>query len=327
MGTSVPFYAFIIMGFFDTISKIAAPLSSLIGGGMSLIGGAINNSNQKKAEQRQQQYWKQQHDILRGEQLQDYETQKKDQRQLIMDEASLQKQGLINAGLSPAALGDSFSPNAGISDMATQSPSGVQTAASNQGDLFAQAGMQFLNAQLIKAQTRKTESEAKGAETAAQRAQEEYENWRSNLKWIENEIKANEYLISGTEADKRNAEYQKLQKEIEIIGHTADMVKQDADIHQRMLHLSERELQKKIDYLDRQIRSTDKDIDLKEIEKGFKELGIGVGTDYISSLAAILSSPKGHELGERVVNNIFELIKRTYNAVKANVKSALNPFD
>ena len=96
------------MGFFkdlgNSISKgLGSGIAGAAIGGISSLFGA---SSRAKAEQRaadlQFQNWQKTYNIQRKDALSDYIRNLHDQRELIKDQASLQKLGLEKAGINPA---------------------------------------------------------------------------------------------------------------------------------------------------------------------------------------------------------------------------------
>lgn len=125
--------------------------SSIIGGAFGLLGAHEDRKFQRQMYERQK---KDAFDM--------YNIQLNDQKQLATEQASLEKQGLINAGISPALSNGSFSPPNSISAM-----NQPQVTGNGGGSLIADAGSGFAQFAMTQAQIQLMKSKALEAEKNA----------------------------------------------------------------------------------------------------------------------------------------------------------------
>lgn len=139
---------FYIMGFWKSLGSIgqiiASPVSSVVN---TVLGGITSSHQNKQMMSFQQQMADQQYDR---------------QRQLTLDTALLQKQGLVNAGLSPSAMGAFSGPAATVASVPS-SPSQVPVY----HDIDANA---VLNSLLIPSQLKQAKATADLAKSNADMA-------------------------------------------------------------------------------------------------------------------------------------------------------------
>ena len=111
------------------LKKIANSITgnSLIGAAAGAIGSLISGHQQQQSQERAAQLqfenWQKTYGIQRRDALADYERNLADQRQLMLDQAGIQKQGLINAGINPANQAGNMTltaPNCTMADYVVQ---------------------------------------------------------------------------------------------------------------------------------------------------------------------------------------------------------------
>ncbi len=147
--------------------------SSIIGGAFGLIGAHQERKFQREMYERQK---KDSFDM--------YNIQLADQKQLATEQASLEKQGLINAGISPALQNGSYSPPNSISAM-----NQPQVSGNGGGSLIADAGSGFAQFAMTQAQIQLMKSKALEAEKNAGLASTKEADLKSKLDEYNTNIK------------------------------------------------------------------------------------------------------------------------------------------
>ncbi len=149
--------------------------SSLIGGAFGLIGAHEDRNFQREMYNKQ-----------RKDAFDMYNIQLSDQKQLATEQASLEKQGLINAGISPALQNGSYSPPNSISAM-----NQPQVSGNGGGSLIAEAGRGFTDfamsqaqIQLMKAQALEAEKKAGLTSTQDAELKAKLEEYNTNIKGL-----------------------------------------------------------------------------------------------------------------------------------------------
>lgn len=149
--------------------------SSLIGGAFGLIGAHQDRKFQRQMYERQK---KDAFDM--------YNIQLSDQKQLATEQAALEKQGLINAGISPALSNGSFSPPNSISAMNQPqvSGNGGGSLIADAGSGFAQFAMAQAQIQLMKSKALEAEKNAGLASTKEADLKAKLDEYNTNIKGL-----------------------------------------------------------------------------------------------------------------------------------------------
>lgn len=319
---------------FGNIGSIASGVGSLIGLGKGVAGLFHSGDDTKKQMQMQKELIDYQNDINRANSLLDYQRQ----RQLTLDNPALQKQGLRLAGQN-TALGDGSTSSAasvgGTSPVSA--PSALPTQASIDSQ-YAEMMSQSMDTSLKAAQIANLNAQTAKTKTDAERARFEFDNYRTNQVKDLNKILHNTYLrelydteVAEEEGTKRLTEVQfwnseggkrieqKLQNELDTLSTAADQIKFDYEKAKQFKPKEFELLEKQVQKLVQDIAFEKSNTEHQDIINKFNRLGIGITSDFVGSIASLLTSGHGKQLAESAVSTIAEFLKGLIGQVKASI--------
>lgn len=294
------------MGWFKDVVKAFNPLSFLGDAASNVLQQSQNYLYTRKMADYNDKIWRSQHDLLRSEQLADYDKELADSRQFTQDQIGLTKQGFVDAGLSPASMGGNFSAVQSPT-MATISPQG----GTGTNPQMSQA-MLFSQNQLIQAQIENLKAGARKNMSESDKIQAELDEYKNHLKYlIRSQMAANlqmtdeEYNIKKQQGALNEKEGQRLdnlnkmlKKQIDEISLKVDMLTIDKKYYDYFKKLDAAEQTKRVEQLQAAIQKIDSETALNNVVRLFKENGIGVSSlseEFVKacSLATEIKGKKG----------------------------------
>lgn len=324
------------MGFFK---KLFSSVGDALGGGLvntglgfasSLFGNAAKDAAQARAAQLQFENWQKTYNIQRKDALADYDRNLKDQRQLMIDQAGLQRQGMEAAGLNPAQGQGSISlGGANVNDVRSSDGSYnpvTRDAMTNFGQYIADAfdpAKQAMIANTI-AQTHKLDMETKKGATETELLQydlkkreatfdEEVQALRDQFSSIASKALADTYL-----PQKEYWAIEQLINEVDITKNKLKLSNIDVEYAREMKKAEWNKLQAEVDNLKSSKDLNDANSSLIKVKKGFAELGIDISSHYGSLLGPLMSG-KGKEIAE----SALQTLSGFFGAVLSNLKGAV----
>lgn len=322
------------MGFFKSIGNaltkgISGGLTSLVGGAVgSLFGGASQRHAQDRAAQLQFENWSKTYNRQRMDSLADYERNLKDQRQLMLDQAGLQKQGLINAGINPAN-------QAGNMTLTVPSLNNVQQADGSYNPVNQTAGplasfgdytqrmmdplyraqLDLVNAQVDKVQTDadkgKTEGELlkKQLEYASKTLKDRIElvTQQLNEKLLDIGIKGYESELKQGETHMQEQRFQLLKNQVALLAEqitSAHAVAKYADEYNAQ---KVEELKATINNLNADTGVKEVEKELKNIEKAYKAIGININSE-LGQIGALILNSNSQPIAKMVLTGVKQML-------------------
>ncbi len=341
------------MGFFKSIGNaltkgISGGLTSLVGGAVgSLFGGNAQRKAQDRAAQLQFENWSKTYNRQRMDALADYARNLKDQRQLMVDQAGLQKQGLINAGINPANQAGNMTlsvPSINNVEQADGSYNPVNQTAGplasfgdytqRMMDPLYRAQLDLVNAQADKVKTDadkgKTEGEIlkKQLEYASKTLQDRIELVKQSL-----EEKFADVLIKGYESDIKQSEthmqeqkFQLLKNQVSLLAEQITSAKAVAKYADEYNANKVEELKATINNLNADTGVKDVDKELKNIEKAYKNIGININSE-LGQIGALILNSNSQPIAKMVLDGLksmmTELIKGIPDAIGSITSEAV----
>lgn len=326
------------MGLFKSLGNaltkgISGGLTSLVGGAVgSLFGGNAERKAQDRAAQLQFENWSKTYNRQRLDSLADYERNLKDQRQLMVDQAGLQKQGLLNAGINPANQAGNMTltvPSLNNVEQADGSYNPVNQTAGplasfgdytkRMMDPLYRAQLDLVNAQVDKVQTDankgKTEGELlkKQLEYASQTLKDRVSlvTQTLNEKFADVLNKGYEGTLKQGEIPLQAKKLEELQSQISLLAEQITSAKAVAKYADETNKAKLAELKATINNLDADTSVKGVEKELKNIEKGYKEIGININSELGQIGALILNSnyqPIAKQVLEGVKKMLVELV-------------------
>lgn len=345
MGGLVPPFNLYFMGLFKSIGNaltkgISGGVTSLVEGAIgSLIGGQSERKAQERAAQLQFDNWSKTYNRQRMDAVADYERNLKDQRQLMVDQAGLQKQGLVKAGINPANQAGNMTLTVPSVNNVEQSDGSYnpinQTAGpmasfgdyiSRMTDPLYRAQLDLVNAQVDKVKTDadkgKTEGEIlkKQLEYASKTLQD-----RVNLVKQTLEEKFADVLIKGYEGTLKQGETHMQEKQFELLKNQVSLLAEQITSAKAVAKYADAYNKKKVDELTATINNLDADTsvkkveeELKKIEKAYKEIGININSE-LGQIGALILNSNSQPIAKMVLGGVksilLELIKGIPDAV------------
>lgn len=333
------------MGFFKSIGNaltkgISGGVTSLVGGALgSLIGGNAERKAQERAANLQFENWSKTYNRQRMDALADYERNLKDQRQLMLDQAGLQKQGLINAGINPAnQAGNMTLTVPSVNDVAQSDGSYNpvnQTAGpmASFGDYTKRMMDPLYRAQLdlVNAQVDKIKTDADKGKTEKQLLEKELEyasktlNDRVSLVTQTLNEKFADVLNKGYEGTLKQGEIPLQAKKLEVLNSQISLLAEQITSAKAVAKYADETNKAKLAELKATINNLDADTsikgvekELKQIEKGYKEIGININSE-LGQIGALILNSNYQPLAQMVLGglkNVFvELVKGIPDAI------------
>lgn len=324
------------MGFFKKLIKTAGDAlgAGVVNTGLGMVSSLFGNSAKDKAQERAAQLqfenWQKTYNIQRKDALADYDRNLKDQRQLMIDQAGLQRQGMEAAGLNPAQGQGSISlGGASVNDVRSSDGSYnpvTRDAMTNFGQYIADAfdpAKQAMIANTI-AQTHKLDMETKKGATEIELLQydlkkreatfaEEVQALRDQFSSIASKALADAYLPQ--------KEYYSIQQLITAVDITKNELKLsniNVKFASKMKRAEYNKLLAEVDNLKSLKNLNDANSSLVNVKKGFAELGIDISSHYGSLLGPLMSG-KGKEIAE----SALQTLSGFFGAMLRNLKSVV----
>lgn len=352
-GLAPPSFSFTIMGLFKSIGNaltkgISGGVTSLVSGAIgSLVGGNAQRKAQERAAQLQFENWSKTYNRQRMDALADYERNLKDQRQLMLDQASIQKQGLINAGINPANQAGNMTlsvPSVNNIDQADGSYNPVNQTAGplasfgeytqRMMDPLYRAQLDLVNAQVDKV---KTDADKGKTEGEILKKQLEYAsktlNDRVNLVTQTLNEKFADVLNKGYEGTLKQGEIPIQAKKLEELNSQLTLLAEQITSAKAVAKYADQYNKKKVDELTATINNLDADTkvkkvdeELKKIEKAYKEIGININSE-LGQIGALILNSNSQPIAKMVLDGVksmmTELIKGIPDAIGSITSEAV----
>lgn len=341
------------MGFFKSIGNaltkgISGGLTSLVGGAVgSLFAGNTQRKAQDRAAQLQFENWSKTYNRQRMDALADYDRNLKDQRQLMLDQASIQKQGLINAGINPANQAGNMTltvPNINNVEQADGSYNPVnQTAGSlsSFGDYTQRMMDPLYRAQLdlVNAQVDKVKTDADKGKTEGEILKKQLEyasktlNDRVSLVTQNLNEKFADVLNKGYEGTLKQGEIPLQARKLEELTSQIALLAEQITSAKAVAKYADEFNKKKVDELTATINNLDADTnlkkvdeELKKIEKAYKEIGININSE-LGQIGALILNSNSQPIAQMVLDGVksmmTELIKGIPDAIGSITSEAV----
>lgn len=322
------------MGFFKSIGNaltkgISGGLTSLVGGAVgSLFGGAAERKAQDRAAQLQFDNWSKTYNRQRMDAVADYERNLKDQRQLMVDQAGLQKQGLINAGINPANQAGNMTltvPSVNNVEQSDGSYNPVnQTAGplASFGDYTKRMMDPLYRAQLdlVNAQVDKVKTDADKGKTEGEILKQELEYASKTLKdrislvtQTLNE-KFADVLIKGYEGTLKQGEIPLQAKKLEQLNSQIALLAEQITSAKAVAKYADEYNKAKVDELKATINNLNADTSVKEIEKQlkdlelkYKEIGININSE-LGQIGALILNSNSQPIAKQVLEGVKKML-------------------
>lgn len=325
------------MSFLSALGNLAkgvTSVGSIVTGGKAIAGLLGGNNDTKKQVKMQKELMDYQNEINRSNSLLDYQRQ----RQLTIDNASLQKQGLRQAGQN-TSLGDGSTASAanvgGTSPVSPPSPLPTQASIDAQ---YAQMMSQSMDTSLKAAQIANLNAQTAKTKTEAERARFEFDNYRKNQVDNLNKLLLNQWrqsyyktLVDEQDTTKKLKEVdfwnsddgkrieQAEQAKLDAIVTNANQIQFDYEQAKKFKPKEFELLEKQIDKLVQDIAFEKSNTEHQDIINKFNRLGIGITSDFVGSIASLLTSGHGKELAQTAVSTIADFLKGLVGQVKASI--------
>lgn len=322
------------MKFFKSIGNaltkgISGGLTSLVGGAVgSLFGGATQRHAQERAAQLQFENWSKTYNRQRMDALADYERNLKDQRQFMVDQAGLQKQGLINAGINPANQAGNMTltvPSINNVEQADGSYNPVNQTAGpltsfgdytqRMMDPLYRAQLDLVNAQVDKVQTDadkgKTEGELlkKQLEYASKTLKDRISlvTQQLNEKLLDVAIKGYESDIKQSETHMQEQKFQLLKNQVSLLAEQITSAKAVAKYADEYNAQKVEELKATINNLNADTGVKEVEKELKNIEKAYKAIGININSE-LGQIGALILNSNSQPIAKMVLTGVKQML-------------------
>ena len=321
------------MGFFKSIGNaltkgISGGITSLVGGAIgSLVGGSSQRHAQDRAAQLQFENWSKTYNRKRMDAVADYERNLKDQRQLMLDQAGIQKQGLINAGINPANQAGNMTltvPNVNNVEQSEGSYNPViQTAGplasfgeytQHMMDPLYRAQLDLINAQVDKVQTDadkgKTEGELlkKQLEYASKTLKDRISlvTQQLNEKLLDVNIKGYESDLKQGETHMQEQKFQLLKNQVSLLAEQITSAKAVAKYADAYNEQKVEELKATINNLNADTGVKEVEKELKNIEKAYKTIGININSE-LGQIGALILNSNSQPIAKMVLTGVKQM--------------------
>lgn len=322
------------MDFFKSIGNaltkgISGGLTSLVGGALgSLFGGSSQRHAQERAAQLQFENWSKTYNRQRMDALADYERNLKDQRQLMVDQAGLQKQGLINAGINPANQSGNMTltvPSINNVEQADGSYNPVNQTAGplasfgdytqRMMDPLYRAQLDLVNAQVDKVQTDadkgKTEGELlkKQLEYASKTLKDRISlvTQQLNEKLLDVSIKGYESDLKQGETHMQEQKFQLLKNQVSLLAEQITSAKAVAKYADEFNAKKVEELKATINNINADTGVKEVEKELKNIEKAYKAIGININSE-LGQIGALILNSNSQPIAKMVLTGVKQML-------------------
>ena len=328
------------------LKKIANSITgnSLIGTAVGAIGSLVSGHQQQQAQERAAQLqfenWQRTYGIQRKDALADYQRQLNDQRQLMLDQAGIQKQGLINAGMNPANQAgnmtltvpniDNTRESSGTYNPVSQTASPMASFAdymSKMTDPLYKAQYDLVQANIDKTRTDADKGKTEG-EILKNKLQEVTKTLQDRIslvaqevtkKWQENMNLATEGNILKNKETMQSQEYENMKQQFKLLAAQTTTAEAVAEY-------AKEENKQKVELLKAQIANLNTQSDMNkvqkeilEIDKTFKSMGININSE-LGQLAAIFS--KGSD--SKLMQNVLSGVRAMFNELASQIPGIIS---
>lgn len=321
------------MGLFKSIGNaltkgLSDGVTSVVGGAIgSLIGGQSDRKAQERAAQLQFENWSKTYNRQRMDAVADYERNLKDQRQLMVDQAGLQKQGLVKAGINPANQAGNMTLTVPSVNNVEQSDGTYnpvnQTAgpmasfgdyARRMTDPLYRAQLDLVNAQVDKVQTDadkgKTEGELlkKQLEFASKTLKDRIAivMQQLNEKLLDVGIKGYESEIKQGETHMQEQKFQLLKNQVSLLAEQLTSAKAVAKYADEYNAQKVEELKATIYNLNADAGVKEVEKELKQIEKAYKTIGININSE-LGQIGALILNSNSQPIAKQVLAGVKQI--------------------
>lgn len=288
----------------------------------SMLGGFAQNVANKKAIQQQYDNWLKSYNIQRNDNLTDYANQLKDQRQLMIDEASLKKLGLEKAGINTANQVGNMSLGASPSaDISSASGQLFQTYNTTPFTSFTSAlerlsdPLYGLQLKKLKADTDKTEADTDKTLTETEQAQLNLDVYRQTMQTLV--ATSNEQLEALRKANKiSDKEYEKILVDIDTANANYDYLTKQIAKFEQFTPKEYEQLEDIIRKLKADIRGSNASAYSTELDNFFKSKGIFPNGDFFGNLLGMSLMGQTGDVVHSFVAGICDGVSRLFNDAK-----------
>lgn len=333
-GLVPPCNLFLIMSFFKSIGNaltkgISGGLTNLVGGAVgSLFGGYSERQAQERAAQLQFENWSKTYNRQRMDALADYQRNLKDQRELMIDQAGLQKQGLLNAGINPANQSGNMTLTVPSINNVQQSDGSYNPVNQTAGpmasfgdytrrmmDPLYRAQLDLVNAQVDKVKTEadkgKTEGELlkKQLEYASKTLKDRIElvTQQLNEKLLDVNIKGYESDLKQGETHMQEQKFQLLKNQVSLLAEQITSAKAVAKYADAYNEKKVEELKATINNLNADTGVKDAEKELKNIEKAYKSIGININSE-LGQIGALILNSNSQPIAKMVLTGVKQML-------------------
>lgn len=341
------------MGIFKSIGNaltegISGGVTSLVSGAIgSLVGGNAQRQAQERAAQLQFENWSKTYNRQRMDALADYERNLKDQRQLMVDQAGLQKQGLINAGINPANQAGNMTLTVPSVNNVEQSDGSYNPVNQTAGPLASfgdytqrmmdplyRAQLDLVNAQVDKVKTDADKGKTEG-EILKQQLEYASKTLKDRISLVTQQL--NEKLldvnIKGYESDLKQGETHMQEQKFQLLKNQVSLLAEQITSAKAVAKYADEYNEKKVEELKATINNLNADTgvkevdkELKKIEKGYKEIGININSE-LGQIGALILNSNSQPIAKMVLDGVksmmTELIKGIPDAIGSITSEAV----
>lgn len=322
------------MGLFKSIGNaltkgLSGGVTSLVGGAIgSLIGGQSERKAQERAAQLQFENWSKTYNRQRMDAVADYERNLKDQRQLMVDQAGLQKQGLVKAGINPANQAGNMTLTVPSVNNVEQSDGSYNPVNQTAGpmasfgdytrrmtDPLYRAQLDLVNAQVDKVQTDadkgKTEGELlkKQLEYASKTLKDRIAivTQQLNEKLLDVGIKGYESEIKQGETHMQEQKFQLLKNQVSLLAEQITSAKAVAKYADEFNAQKVEELKATINNLNADAGVKEVEKELKKIEMAYKAIGININSE-LGQIGALILNSNSQPIAKQVLAGVKQML-------------------
>lgn len=309
------------------LKKIANSITgnSLIGTAAGAIGSLISGHQQQQSQERAAQLqfenWQKTYGIQRRDALADYERNLADQRQLMLDQAGIQKQGLINAGINPANQAGNMTltaPNISSVNASQGSYNPVnQTATpfSAFAEYLQKMSDPLYKAQydLVQANIRKTEADASKGKTEYElneiKIKEASETLKNRIDLVQADLDLKLQELANKKIDAsigegkvklQAQELENLKSQFKLLAANITSAEAVAKYADEANRLKVKELEATISNLASQTDINKVQKDILDLDKKFKSMGININSE-LGQIVGIFAQGKDSQVMQNVL--------------------------
>lgn len=320
------------MSIWNTLKSVGSAVgSAALGLGSSIASGAMQFNQQKKLMKMQQDYEDKSYARNRKDNLQDYSTQRKDYLSDLTNQYGRQVGSLEDAGLNPALAYGNLNGAQPLGAEINQAQSGVMPSTSGAPSYDLLGGLNtgaMFTAQLanLKADTNKKNADIGVTLGQYDIAREKWQKERDEIipKTLESMDADINLKVTAGELNSETAA--KVKQELANLGEQFKMLQIDANMYQKFKDKEYEQLQSTISKLNSETNLNDKLAALRDVEKKWKEMGIGVGSQIFDSAFALLKANKGEDVSKTIIDFFSGLISETISSIRGILGDDFDDF-